>query len=80
MRQFDKVAAIAIVLVGFLAGLAILRIWQTPDPPPAHHIWEMDPQGQSENLGSQDCVLAGRIPYYIYPDGITPFYEECLPK
>lgn len=40
-------------------------------------IWELDPQGQSENLAATECAPP-RVPYYIYPDGSTPFYLECL--
>jgi hypothetical protein len=40
-------------------------------------VWQLDPQGQGSNLAAPDC-LPPRTPYYIYPDGITPFYIECL--
>jgi hypothetical protein len=39
--------------------------------------WELDPQGQAMNLGSGECQPP-RVPYYIYPDGVTPVYLECL--
>jgi len=78
MRHFDKLAAVVIVLVGFAAGLAILHAFDSVILP-SRHVWELDPQGQSENLNATMCIAAGRTPYYIYPDGITPFFEECLP-
>lgn len=77
MRQFDKVGALAILTVGFITGLAILHLFDPP-PLPQRQAWELDPQGQGENLGADACIAAGRTPYYIYPDGITPFFEECL--
>jgi hypothetical protein len=79
MRQFDKLAAVVIVLTGFAAGLVILRAFDSVHLP-TRQVWELDPQGQGENFGSVACIAAGRTPYYIYPDGITPFFEECLPN
>jgi hypothetical protein len=78
MRQFDKLAAVVIVLVGFAAGLAILHAFDSVRLP-SRSVWELDPQGQGENLGAAGCIAAGRTPYYVYPNGVTPFYEECLP-
>jgi hypothetical protein len=48
------------------------------DDPIAHRaVWELDPQGQAQNLAATECQPP-RTPYYIYPDGVTPFYLECL--
>jgi hypothetical protein len=44
---------------------------------PHRAVWELDPQGQGANVAASDCKPP-RTPYYIYPDGATPFYLECL--
>ena len=46
-------------------------------PLPHRASWELDPQGQGKNLGAGECA-APRYPYYLYPDGITPFFLECM--
>jgi hypothetical protein len=76
---FEAVGVVAILSVGFASGLAILHLLTPPAEIVSRQLWELDPQGQSENLGAEACRQAGRVPYYVYPDGVTPFYEECLP-
>jgi hypothetical protein len=46
-------------------------------PPTHRQMWEFDPQGHGVNLAAADCQPP-RVPYYIYPDGVTPIYLECL--
>ena len=44
---------------------------------PHRLVWELDPQSQGANIAATDCQPP-RQPFYIYPDGVTPFYLECL--
>jgi hypothetical protein len=44
---------------------------------PHRDTWQLDPQGRAVNLGPEDC-RPPRVAYYIYPDGVTPVYLECL--
>lgn len=78
----DWLSVGAILAVGFIGGCVMLNSAARPgndESAPLHRQrWEIDPQGQGENLSAEQCVAAGRTPYYIYPDNITPFYEECL--
>jgi len=77
----DWLNVLGILAIGFVGGLVMLNTAAPPpvepDPPRRQH-WEFDPQGQGENLSADACRAAGRTPYYIYPDNVTPFYEECL--
>jgi hypothetical protein len=68
----------------FWLGGLLSAVWvvysqhKSVEPLPHRTRAELDPQGQGENLGPQECREKGRTPFYIYPDGITPFFEECL--
>jgi hypothetical protein len=76
----DWLAVIGILAVGFVGGWAMMNVRLDDGEVPVAHRqhWEFDPQGQGENLSADACRAAGRTPYYIYPDNVTPFYEECL--
>jgi hypothetical protein len=66
------------LLAAVLATAALFLVEGCSAPPPSRQTWELDPQGHGENLGAAECIAAGRTPYYIYPDGSTRFYLECL--
>jgi len=86
MKPSEWIIVFAILATGFFGGLAALEILDHTDPlvepvaaRPAHRRhWEIDPQGQGENLSAADCRAAGRTPYYVEIDPETKFYEECL--
>lgn len=78
----DWLTVFPIIAIGFIGGCVMLNIAtrsEEVEAPTLHRQhWEIDPQGQGENLSAEQCRAAGRTPYYIYPDNVTSFYEECL--
>jgi hypothetical protein len=75
----DWIGIALLLIIGFTLGTVGFHVFSPTVKLPSRQTWELDPQGHGENLGAEDCVAAGRTPYYIYPDNTTRFYEECLP-
>ena len=76
MRLAEMLFVLMLLGVGFLLGVALQGC--DGNGLLQHRAkWEVDPQGQGENLGRADCLRAGRIPYndeegaYIYCMRIT---------